>query len=104
MLLPDSQLSSKKRGYTELSVGGSGCSVPQLRVIMVVGKPGCDDQYDVIYLPRVQNKGNLGLEVGRKASGKYEMTLTALPDYTRPEGKQLFSIYQIDVCTGNTCE
>jgi hypothetical protein len=102
-LLPDSHLWAKQNGVTEFSVGGSGCSVRELRVIMVIGRPGCDDQFDVLYFPRVQNKGNLGFEIGRRANAKYEMTLTAIPDYTRPEGKQLFSIYQIDVCTGNSC-
>lgn len=103
ILVPSSNLSSKKNGVTEFSVGGLGCDIKQLRVIMVIGRPECDDQFDVLYLPRVQNKGNLGLEVGRQTNGKFEMTLTALPDYTRPSGKQLFSLYQIDSCSGGSC-
>lgn len=104
VLLPDSNLFPKRNGVTEFSVGGSNCDVRELRVIMVIGNSGCNDQFDVLYLPRVQNKGNLGLEVGRKANGKYEMTLTALPDFTRPTGKQLFSLFQIDSCSGSTCD
>ncbi len=102
-LLPDSHLYSKKNGVTEFSVGGSNCDVKELRVIMVIGQPECDDQFDVLYIPRVQNKGNLGLEIGRKTNGKYDMALTALPDFTRSPGKQLFSLYQIGSCSGSDC-
>lgn len=100
---PEATLYSKKNGVTEFAVGGKGCDTKDLRVIMVIGTPGCDDTYDVLYLPRVQNKGNLGMEVGRKTNAKYELTLTALPDYTRTTGKQLYSIYQIDNCSSVSC-
>lgn len=100
---PEATLYAKRNGVTEFGVGGKGCDVKDLRVIMVIGTPGCDDTYDVLYLPRVQNKGNLGMEIGKKTNAKYELTLTALPDYTRPVGKQLYSIYQIDNCSGTTC-
>lgn len=104
VLLSDSKLHAKRNGVTELSVGGGNCDMKELRVILVVGQPECSDQFDVLYFPRVQNKGNLGLEIGRKSASKYEMTLTALPDFTRPSGKQLFSIYQIDSCSGSVCD
>ncbi len=105
VLLPDSKFYSRRNGVTEISVGGGGsnCDVKELRVIMVIGRPGCEEQFDVLYLPRVQNKGNLGLEIGKKTNGKYDMTLTALPDFTRSPGKQLFSLFQIDSCSGNSC-
>lgn len=102
-LMPHATLHAKTNGTREISVGGKTCGVGELRVIMVVGQASCDDQYDVLYIPRVQNKGNLGLEVGRKAGGKYALTFTALPDYTRPTGKQLYSIYQIDSCSSPSC-
>lgn len=97
-------LHAKNKGTVEFSVGGKTCSVKELRVIMVIGQPGCDSEFDILYLPRVQNKGNLGLEVGRKTNGKYELTVTALPDYTRPAGKQLYSIFQVEPCSGTVCE
>lgn len=102
-LKPEGTLHAKNRGVTEFSVGGKSCDLKELRVIMVIGQPGCDDKYDVLYLPRVQNKGNLGLEIGKKTNGKYELNLTALPDYSRPAGKQLYSIFQIDDCGSKTC-
>lgn len=102
-LKPEATLHAKNRGVTEFSVGGKSCSVKELRAILVIGQPGCDEFYDVLYLPRVQNKGNLGLEVGKKTNGKYELSLTALPDYTRPRGSQLYSIYQIDDCSSTSC-
>lgn len=102
-LKPEATLYSKNKGVIEFSVGGKSCDLKELRVIMVIGTPGCDDTYDVLYLPRVQNKGNLGLEVGKKTNGKYELSLTALPDYSRPTGKQLYSIYQIDNCSSVSC-
>ncbi len=102
-LISNVNLHAKKNGVRELSAGGGVCSLNELRVIMVIGNPGCDEEYDVIYLPRVQNKGNLGLDIGKKTAGKVDVTLTALPDYTRSPGKQLFSIFQIDSCTGGAC-
>lgn len=106
-LMPHATLHAKNNGVTEISVGGRTCGVGEMRVIMVVGKAGvgCEGEaeFDVLYIPRVQNKGNLGLEVGKRAAGGYELTLTALPDYTRPAGKQLYSIYQIDGCSSTNC-
>ena len=102
-LKPESTLHAKNRGVTEMSVGGKSCEVRELRVIMVIGSPGCDTAYDVLYLPRVQNKGNLGLEVGKKTNGKYELTFTALPDYTLPPGRQLYRLFQYDACQSDVC-
>lgn len=102
-LKPEATLHSKNRGVTEMSVGGKSCEVRELRVIMVIGSPGCDTVYDVLYLPRVQNKGNLGLEVGKKTNGKYELTFTALPDYTLPPGRQLYRLFQYDSCQSDVC-
>lgn len=104
-LMPHTTLHSKSGGSTEISVGGKVCSVGELRIIMVLGRTGanCDGEFDVLYLPRVQNKGNLILEIGRKAAAGYDVSFTALPDYTRPSGKQLYSIYQIDSCSAPVC-
>lgn len=102
-LKPEATLYSKNRGVTEFSVGGKACDVSELRVIMVIGSPECDTTFDVLYIPRVQNKGNLGLEIGKKTNGKYEMTFTALPDYTLPPGRQLYRLFQYDSCQSNTC-
>lgn len=103
LLVSGSTLYSKKNGSTEFGVGGNNCGVKELRVIMVIGNPSCGDEFDVLYLPRVQNKGTLGLEVGRRTASKYDMTLTALQDFTRTPGKQLFSIFHIDSCSNTSC-
>lgn len=102
-LKPEATLHSKSRGVTQFSMGGKSCDVGELRVIMVIGSPDCDTAFDVLYLPRVQNKGNLGLEVGKKTNGKYELNFTALPDYTLPAGRQLYSLFQYDSCQADVC-
>lgn len=97
-MIPSSTLESVNKGVRELSIGGKACSTVDLRAILVVESTGCSGAYDVLYLPRVQNKGPLTLEYGRKANGKFEFNFTALLDYSRPKGKRLFSLFQIEGC------
>lgn len=101
-------LHATQKGVRELSVGGKTCDGCDLRAVLVVESGACGDGYDVIYMPRVQNTGNLNLEIGKKTNAKYELSLRVLPDKTLPRGKQLYSIYQMDNCSAetgsNSCE
>lgn len=96
-LMPHATLFPKVNGVRELAVGGKGCQGCELRVMLILQNEV--GGYDVLYLPKVQNQGNLTLEVGRKAAGKYPLKFKALPDYNRGVGRQLYSIYQIDSTT-----
>jgi hypothetical protein len=76
------------KGVSEIAVGGKTCGGCDLRVILVAEAGNCGGGWDVIYLPRVQNAGNLSLEIGKKASAKYPLNFRVLPDTSRPAGKQ----------------
>lgn len=103
LLMQHSTLYPESKGVKELGVGGKTSTACELRAVLIIeaGAPGSG--WDVIYMPRVQNTANLNLEVGKKANGKYEINFRVLPDVTRAQGRQLYSIYQISNCgTGDT--
>jgi hypothetical protein len=97
-LLQHGTLYSPVRGVTEFSVGGKTCGGCDLRVVLIVEAGACGSGWDVIYMPRVQNVGNLSLEIGKKTNSKYALNFRVLPDVSRPKGKQLYSIYQLQNC------
>lgn len=98
VLLQHGTLHPKVKGVTEFSVGGKACGGCDLRALLIVEAGSCGSGYDVIYMPRVQNIGNLSLEIGRKTNSKYALNFRVLPDESRPAGKQLYSIYQLQNC------
>lgn len=98
VLLAHGTLYPKVKGVTEFAVGGKSCGGCDLRVALIVEAGACGSGYDVIYMPRVQNIGNLSLEIGKKTNSKYALNFRVLPDVTRPRGKQLYSIYQLQNC------
>lgn len=108
LLMQHATLHPTVKGVKEISVGGKQCGSCDLRVVLVVASGACGSGWDVIYLPRVQNAANLNLEIGRKTNAKYELSFKVLPDPTRPRGKQLYSIYQMESCSSaegaTTCE
>lgn len=109
LMMQHSTIYPRVKGVQELGVGGKSCGSCDLRVVLVVEAGACGDGWDVIYMPRVQNIGNLSLEIGKKTSSKYALNFRVLPDVTRPAGKQLYSIYQMSNCSddgavGNTCD
>lgn len=99
VLMQHATLQPMSKGVKELSVGGKGCGACDLRAVLVIPSGACGSGWDVIYLPRVKNNANLMIEVGNKTNAKYELNLEALVDTTRPAGKQLYSLYQIESCT-----
>jgi hypothetical protein len=108
VMMQHATLHPRVKGVTEFSVGGKLCGGCDLRAVLVVEAGACGSGWDVIYLPRVQNIGNLSLEIGKKANTKYALNFRVLPDATRPLGKQLYSIYQMQNCTdvdnAQTCD
>jgi hypothetical protein len=98
LLLQHGTLYPPVRGVTEFSVGGKTCGGCDLRVVLIVEAGACGSGWDVIYMPRVQNVGNLSLEIGKKTNSKYALNFRVLPDVSRPKGKQLYSIYQLQNC------
>lgn len=108
LMMKRATLYPKTKGVSELGVGGKTCGGCDLRVALIVEAGSCGGGWDVIYMPRAENVGNLSLEIGKKASGKYPLNFRILPDTARPAGKQLYSIYQIENCSdvgvGTDCE
>lgn len=108
LMMQHATLQPTKKGVKELSVGGKTCGGCDLRVALIVESGSCGDGWDVIYLPRVQNAGNLSLEIGKKTASQYALNFRVLPDPTRPIGKQLYSMYQIPNCSNveseTTCD
>lgn len=107
VLMQHATLHPTHNGVREISVGGKSCGGCDLRAVLVVEAGACGDGWDVIYMPRVQNNGNLNLEIGKKTSSKYELSLRVLPDPSLPRGKQLYSIYQMESCgtsEGQSCD
>lgn len=98
VLMQHATLHPTHNGVREISVGGKTCGGCDLRAVLVVESGACGEGWDVIYMPRVQNNGNLSLEIGKKTNSKYELSLRVLPDPSRPRGKQLYSIYQMSNC------
>lgn len=98
LMMQHATLHPLSKGVREISVGGKTCGTCDLRVVMIVESGACGTGWDVIYLPRVQNNANLNLEIGKKTNAKYELNFKVLPDTSRPLGKQLYSIYQIENC------
>lgn len=98
LLMQHSTLHQTAKGVRELSVGGKTCGACDLRAVLVIESGACGSGWDIIYLPRVKNNANLNLEVGKKTNAKYDLNFEVLPDPTRPEGKQLYSIYQMENC------
>jgi hypothetical protein len=106
-LMQHATLHATNKGVREISVGGKTCGGCDLRAVLVVESGACGDGWDVIYMPRVQNNGNLSLEIGKRTNSKYELSLRVLPDTTLTAGKQLYSIYQISNCgtqAGSGCD
>jgi hypothetical protein len=99
LLMQHSTLHPANKGVRELSVGGKTCGGCDLRAVLVVEAGSCGSGWDVLYLPRVQNNANLVMEIGHKANAKYDLNFMVLPDTTRPAGRQLYSIYQLDNCS-----
>lgn len=99
VMMQHATLHATQKGVREISVGGKTCGACDLRAVLVVESGSCGSGWDVVYMPRVQNNANLSLEVGKKANAKYELNFMVLPDVTRPAGKQLYSIYQMENCT-----
>ncbi len=108
LLMQHATLHKTAKGVKELSVGGKRCGACDLRVVLVVSSGTCGSGWDVIYLPRAQNTANLNLDIGRKTDARYDLSFRVLPDTTRAEGKQLYSIYQIEDCSSvdgaDSCE
>lgn len=108
VLMQHATLHPKVKGVRELSVGGKTCGACDLRAVLIVEATNCGGGWDVIYMPRVQNTANLDLDIGKKTNAKYEMSFRVLPDPTRPAGKRLYSIYQMDNCgtteSSTTCD
>lgn len=108
LLMQQSTLHPKVKGVTEFSVGGKPCGGCDLRAVLIVEAGACGAGWDVIYMPRVQNTGNLSLEIGKKTNTKYALNFRVLPDPNRAVGKQLYSIYQMENCgesaVGSTCD
>ncbi len=107
LMMQHSTLHPTNRGIREMSVGGKPCGGCDLRAILVVESGACGEGWDVIYMPRVQNKGNLSLEIGKKTTSKYTLNFAVLPDVTLEAGRQLYSIYQMSNCgtdATNACE
>jgi hypothetical protein len=100
VMMQHATLYPTSKGVRELGVGGKGSRKCDLRAVIVVESGAGGAGWDVIYLPRVQNTANLDLEIGKKTNAKYELNFRVLPDVTRPSGKQLYSIYQMENCTG----
>jgi hypothetical protein len=106
-LMQHATLYPTNKGIRELGVGGKACGGCDLRAVLVVESGACGDGWDVIYMPRVQNNGNLSLEIGKRTNSKYELSLRVLPDTTLAPGRQLYSIYQIGNCgstAGSGCD
>jgi hypothetical protein len=101
LLMQHSTLFPASRGVSELGVGGKTCGACDLRAVIIVESGNCGSGWDVIYLPRVQNTANLSLEIGKKTNTKYELNFRVLPDTSRQAGRQLYSIYQMDNCSGS---
>jgi hypothetical protein len=107
VLMQHATLHPTHNGVREISVGGKTCGGCDLRAVLVVEAGSCGEGWDVIYMPRVQNNGNLSLEIGKKTNSKYELSLRVLPDSSLARGKQLYSIYQMSNCgtaEGQSCE
>lgn len=98
VLMQHATLHPSQNGVREISVGGKSCGGCDLRAVLVVEAGACGEGWDVIYMPRVQNNGNLSLEIGKKTNSKYELNLRVLPDTSLARGKQLYSIYQMSNC------
>lgn len=96
VLMQHGTLHPLHKGARRFSVGGKRETV-NLRVFVVAvnGEGG----YDLLYLPKVQNRGNLNFEIGRQAGAKYPLNMSVLPDFSLPEGEQLYSIYQRVACS-----
>jgi hypothetical protein len=92
---------AQSKGISEVGVGGKVCGACDLRVALIIESARCGGGWDVIYMPRVQNVGNLSLEIGKKANTGFAFSFRVLPDHTRPAGKQLYSIYQMPNCSDN---
>jgi len=107
-IMQHATLFPRVKGVTELGVGGKTCGGCDLRVALIVEAGQCGSGWDVIYMPRAQNAGNLSLEIGKKTAAKQALNFRVLPDTNRPIGKQLYSIYQIANCSETesttTCE
>lgn len=99
LLMQHATLQPTAKGVREISVGGKGCGACDLRAVLVVESGSCGSGWDVIYLPRVKNNANLTLDIGKKTNAKYSLNFEVLTDPTRPIGKQLYSIYQMENCT-----
>lgn len=108
LLMQHSTLHPSVKGVRELSVGGKACGACDLRVVLIIEATGCGGGWDVIYIPRAQNNGNLSFEIGSRTATGYDISFRLLPDVTRPAGKQLYSIYQMENCSdtedATTCE
>lgn len=108
LMMQHATLYPKVKGVSELGVGGKSCGGCDLRVALIVEAGSCGSGWDVIYMPKVRNAGNLSLEIGKKTQSQYALNFRVLPDTTRPIGKQLYSIYQMPNCSNvdseNTCE
>lgn len=103
-LMQHSTLYPTNKGVRELGVGGKSATGCDLRAVLVIEGT---DGWDVIYMPRVQNTGNLSLEIGRTTASGYELSLRVLPDMTRAAGRRLYSIYQMSNCgqsSSSACE
>lgn len=98
VLMQHATLHPTHNGVREISVGGKACGGCDLRAVLVVEAGACGEGWDVIYMPRVQNNGNLNLEIGKRTNSKYELSLRVLPNPALPRGKQLYSIYQMTNC------
>lgn len=108
VMMQHATLYPKRNGVSEIGVGGKTCGSCELRAVLIVESGSCGSGWDVIYMPRVQNAGNLSLEIGKKAASKYALNFRVLPDPSRAIGKQLYSIYQIPNCANTesdtTCD
>jgi hypothetical protein len=103
-----STLYPKVKGVTEFGVGGKIQGSCDLRAVLIVEAGQAGSGWDVIYMPKVQDVGNLSLEIGKKTSSKLNLNFRVLPDITRSPGRQLYSIYQMENCSdtesGGNCD
>lgn len=101
-LMQHGTLHPVEKGVRAFSVGGKGCGRCELRVLLVAEPLSIENGYDVIYLPRVQNRGNLSLDIGKKTNSKYEFDFNVILDRTLPKGSQLYTIAQVEACNSST--
>lgn len=90
-----------EKGIRKIGVGGKDCGRCELRVLLVAEPQSIENGFDVIYMSRVQNRGNLTFDIGKKTNTKYEFDFNVLLDRSLPKGSQLYTMAQIEACNSS---